>query len=119
VSLILRRTKTQVPIVPVIIDGAFDAWPRKARFPRPRPIRMVFGRPIPPAEWRALPPEELAGRIRSELVALQEQVKSVHAAESRKRIAEEDAKAAVAPAKGKRHGRIFGMKGRGESEGNP
>jgi 1-acyl-sn-glycerol-3-phosphate acyltransferase len=119
VALILHRTKTEVPIVPVIIDGAFAAWPRKARFPRPRPVRIVFGRPIPPAEWRALPPQELGGRIRRELVALQEQVKSMHAAESRRRLAEEEAKAATMPAKGRRRGRTLGGKGRGESEGSP
>jgi 1-acyl-sn-glycerol-3-phosphate acyltransferase len=90
VALILRRAKGDVPVMPVMIDGAFEAWPRKARLPRARPIRMAFGRPIEAAEWRGMSPEELARRIRRELVALQEETGSVHAAESRRRMEEEE-----------------------------
>jgi 1-acyl-sn-glycerol-3-phosphate acyltransferase len=38
--------KAQVPILPVRLEGAFEAWPRKRRFPNPRPIRVVFGAPL-------------------------------------------------------------------------
>src|ERR1035438_5296497 len=31
-SLILRRCKAEVALVPVLIDGAYGAWPRKAKF---------------------------------------------------------------------------------------
>jgi len=34
-------------VVPVFIDGAFDAWPQDRRLPRPRRIRVVFGEPVP------------------------------------------------------------------------
>jgi 1-acyl-sn-glycerol-3-phosphate acyltransferase len=116
ISLILRRTKSPVPIVPAIVDGAFAAWPRNARFPKPRPVRMAFGRPIAPEEWQPLAPDELAARIRQELVALQEQLQSAHAPESRRRLAEDQAHAAAAPAKGKRRGRTSGAKTRGDAE---
>ena len=33
VALVLRRAK--VPIVPAVIDGAFQAWPKGRKFPRP------------------------------------------------------------------------------------
>src|SRR4029077_20815982 len=42
----------QVPIVPVAIDGFYDAWPRgKKFFQKLTPLRIRFGKPvIPPAE---------------------------------------------------------------------
>jgi long-chain acyl-CoA synthetase len=42
----------QVPIVPVAIDGFYEAWPRSQKFQGFRPLRMEFGDPIypPPAD---------------------------------------------------------------------
>ena len=97
-TLILHRTKSDVPILPVIIDGAFEAWPRGARFPRlftRTPIRIFYGRPIPPSDWRPLSPEALALRIRKELIALQYALASPHAPGSERRL-EEDLSASTA-----------------------
>jgi long-chain acyl-CoA synthetase len=45
----------QVPIVPVAIEGFYDAWPRgKKFFQKLAPLQMVFGDPISP------PPESVA-----------------------------------------------------------
>jgi len=38
--------RTNACLLPVAIDGAYDAWPRTARFPRPRAIRVCVGEPI-------------------------------------------------------------------------
>ena len=38
--------KTLVPVVPIRIFGAFDAFPRTAKFPRRRRISMVIGQPL-------------------------------------------------------------------------
>ncbi len=39
--------RAAVPIVPVLIDGAYETWPRGALLPRPGGmIRIVFGRPF-------------------------------------------------------------------------
>ncbi len=35
-----------VPVVPAYISGAFEAWPRDSRWPRPLPVQIVFGNPI-------------------------------------------------------------------------
>jgi len=35
-----------VPLVPVLIKGAFQAWPRTERFPRLAPIKIRFGDPV-------------------------------------------------------------------------
>ena len=37
-----------VPIVPAVILGAHEAWPRGRRLPRLRPITIRFGPPLDP-----------------------------------------------------------------------
>jgi 1-acyl-sn-glycerol-3-phosphate acyltransferase len=100
--LILNRCKTAVPIVPVVIDGAYAAWPRSAKFPRPHQIRIVYGRPIPASEWRQWGADELATRVRGELVRLQWELHSEYAAESQRRFDEDKAAAAAKPARRRR-----------------
>jgi 1-acyl-sn-glycerol-3-phosphate acyltransferase len=94
ISLILNRCKTDVAVLPVVIDGAFEAWPRTSRFPHPHPIRIRHGKPIAAAEWRGLSAEALALRLRGELVKLQAGMGSPHAARSEERLAEAVAAAA-------------------------
>src|SRR5215470_3806115 len=44
----------QVPIVPIAIDGFYDAWPRGKRFQKFAPLKMTFGDPVyPPLESQA------------------------------------------------------------------
>jgi long-chain acyl-CoA synthetase len=58
----------QVPIMPVAIDGFFDAWPRGKGFPRFSPLRMKFGDAIyPPPEAQAS--EAAYGQLTAELRA--------------------------------------------------
>ncbi len=37
---------TAVPVVPCHLEGAFAAWPRQARLPRPRPVVLRIGAPL-------------------------------------------------------------------------
>ena len=39
-----------IPLVPVCIKGAFNAWPRTKAFPRPYPIRIKYGAPLSAGE---------------------------------------------------------------------
>jgi 1-acyl-sn-glycerol-3-phosphate acyltransferase len=49
----LLALRADVPLVPVGIVGAYRAYPRQRRLPRPSPISVRFGAPILfPAEWR-------------------------------------------------------------------
>jgi long-chain acyl-CoA synthetase len=44
----------QVPIVPIAIDGFYEAWPRGKKFQKFAPLKMKFGDPIyPPPESEA------------------------------------------------------------------
>jgi long-chain acyl-CoA synthetase len=58
----------QVPIVPVAIDGAYDAWPRGTSFQKFAPIKIKVGEPmLPPAEISAS--EEAYANLTAELKA--------------------------------------------------
>lgn len=45
VGLLVKRA--QVPIIPAVVDGSFEALPPNARYPRPHPIRLLYGPPLP------------------------------------------------------------------------
>ena len=64
-----------VPVVPMVIDGAFEAWPRTRFLPRPHPIRVACGRPIPAAEVAAGDPETLMASIRQQMLGLQAELR--------------------------------------------
>jgi long-chain acyl-CoA synthetase len=47
----ILATHLRVPIVPVAIDGFYEAWPRGKKYQGPHPLRIAFGEPIrPPAD---------------------------------------------------------------------
>jgi 1-acyl-sn-glycerol-3-phosphate acyltransferase len=46
-GVIAIAARAGVPIVPVGVRGAFEAFPRDARFPRPHPVSVTYGSPLP------------------------------------------------------------------------
>jgi 1-acyl-sn-glycerol-3-phosphate acyltransferase len=44
IGLVVRKAK--VPVVPVVIDGSFRAWPRGRTMFRSSPIRVMYGPPL-------------------------------------------------------------------------
>ena len=61
-----------VSVLPVGIDGAFQAWPRSAWLPRRSTIRVCVGEPISPALIEQLSNEEL-------VVELDRRIRACHA----------------------------------------
>lgn len=58
----------QVPIVPIAIDGFFDAWPRGKSFQKFTPLKVSIGKPMmPPPEAQAS--EETYAKMTAELKA--------------------------------------------------
>ncbi len=45
-GVIAIAARAGVPIVPVGVRGAFEAFPRAARMPRPRAVSVAYGRPL-------------------------------------------------------------------------
>ena len=65
----------QVPIVPVAIEGFYEAWPRNKSFQGFKPVKIVFGAPIiPPPESEASEEtyEKLTGELKSRVVEMWE-----------------------------------------------
>jgi 1-acyl-sn-glycerol-3-phosphate acyltransferase len=64
---IVRRSR--VPLIPVCMDGAFQAWPRTSPLPQVGRLAVVIGRPISPEEVETMTDEalvvELASRMRA------------------------------------------------------
>jgi long-chain acyl-CoA synthetase len=69
----------QVPIVPIAIDGFYDAWPRgKSFIQKLAPLKMVFGKPIsPPPESEASEAayEKLTTELKARIVAMWEEMR--------------------------------------------
>jgi 1-acyl-sn-glycerol-3-phosphate acyltransferase len=70
IQLLVRRT--QAPIVPIGIAGAYDAWSRWQKFPRPAPlfwpgcrgrIAVSVGQPVDARRLAELPREESLGEL--------------------------------------------------------
>jgi len=70
---------TQVPIVPVAIEGFYEAWPRNKSFQRFTPLQMAFGDPIvPPPESEASEAayEGLTAELKTRVVGMWEELRN-------------------------------------------
>jgi 1-acyl-sn-glycerol-3-phosphate acyltransferase len=72
-GLILVARKTRVPIVPTLIQGAFESWPRDAKFPRRHPIVVAYDDPFRPHELPDWDDDRCVAHVRNRLLALQDQ----------------------------------------------
>jgi 1-acyl-sn-glycerol-3-phosphate acyltransferase len=60
--------RSQAPLVPVALDGAFQAWPRTAWLPRLTRLAVVIGPPIGPAEVESLSDDELLAELEQRML---------------------------------------------------
>jgi long-chain acyl-CoA synthetase len=68
----------QAPIVPVAIEGFYEAWPRHKKFPKIANLQLVFGKPIqpPPAnEASEAAYERLTSELKSTVVAMWQELR--------------------------------------------
>ena len=68
-GLLCRRARAAV--VPVLIDGGFETWPRHKRFLRPGAILVQFGTPLSPAQIETMTNEDLADHLTRTLRQMQ------------------------------------------------
>ncbi|MCF7958308.1 MAG: 1-acyl-sn-glycerol-3-phosphate acyltransferase [Phycisphaerae bacterium] len=73
-DVIARRSKATT--VPVVIDGAYEAWPRHQLFPAMGTIRVMYGQPITPQECKTLSREEFVARINQQLCQMQNELRT-------------------------------------------
>lgn len=61
--------------VPVVIDGAFEAWPRTQPLPGLGSIVVQYAPPIPQAEARKLKPDVFVEQVRQTLIEMQTDIR--------------------------------------------
>jgi long-chain acyl-CoA synthetase len=69
---------TQAPIVPVAIEGFYEAWPRHKKFPKFTDLQLVFGKPIQPPplhEASEAAYERLTSELKSRVVAMWQELR--------------------------------------------
>jgi 1-acyl-sn-glycerol-3-phosphate acyltransferase len=59
----LLSRRANVPVIPVLIDGAFECWPRTKKIFSPRRINVVYGEPISPEKIKSLGDEQFAKNL--------------------------------------------------------
>ena len=73
VALLARRAAKW--IVPVVIDGAFEAWPRSQSLPSTGNVMVSFGKPIPQSDVRELQAAPLVEHIRQKMIQMQTDIR--------------------------------------------
>ncbi|MCG3181006.1 MAG: hypothetical protein BIFFINMI_03373 [Phycisphaerae bacterium] len=66
----MMARKAAVPVMPVAICGASDAWPRGSLLPRGGEIHVKFGPPMQPGEVADMDDAALASELQSRITAL-------------------------------------------------
>ncbi len=61
--------RSRVPLIPVGMDGAYQAWPRTSPLPLPGKLAVVIGRPITADEIEGLSDEALLAELDSRMRA--------------------------------------------------
>ena len=69
VGLLSRRSKS--PVVPAVIDGAFECWPRNRKIFSPGRITICYNEPISPQRVKQLGDEEFAALLTDTLRKMQ------------------------------------------------
>jgi 1-acyl-sn-glycerol-3-phosphate acyltransferase len=75
---LVRRGR--VPILPAAVDGAYDAWPRSRKLPRPTRLCTVFGPIITVEEIVQMSDEQLMEQVRDRIVECHRQAHALRQA---------------------------------------
>jgi 1-acyl-sn-glycerol-3-phosphate acyltransferase len=59
----------------MVIDGAFEAWPRTRRLPRPQRIRVAVGAPVMPPQYEGADAAAVMAEVRRRMVELQAELR--------------------------------------------
>jgi 1-acyl-sn-glycerol-3-phosphate acyltransferase len=72
-SILAKRGK--VPLVPVAVDGPFDAWPRQKKIPGVAPMHVEYGPPITVEEAAELDEPQLIAELQKRMQACLERAR--------------------------------------------
>jgi 1-acyl-sn-glycerol-3-phosphate acyltransferase len=64
--------KARVPVIPTLIDGMYQAWPKGQKLPGPANVVIEYGRPLLPSAYSGLSVACTMDLIRDRIVAMQQ-----------------------------------------------
>ncbi len=67
--------RANCPIVPTIVEGAFEAWPRERKYPRMLPVWVEYGTPIRPEELADLATKDAIGLLAGRFYRIQNRLR--------------------------------------------
>ena len=70
-GIVLLARKARVPVVPCVILGAYQAWPRSARLPHPHGVVVAYDQPLDLAQFTNTSDDAIIADIRNRIIALQ------------------------------------------------
>ena len=73
VALLAQRSAQWT--VPVMLEGAYDAWPKTQLLPSRGHMIVRFGRPIPQSEAKKLKPAEFVESVRQSIITMQHETR--------------------------------------------
>lgn len=75
-GLTLLAKKANCPIVPVVIDGAFDVWPRSSKRPKFfTSLAVTYGPPFSPEEVKSCSPEAFVKIVHERMLEMQKELR--------------------------------------------
>lgn len=74
----LLALKTGAPIIPVYVQGSFEALASRARFPRPVKITVHFGQPVRTRDFPGLPEKEIRKALMDEVEGRLREMEEAH-----------------------------------------
>jgi 1-acyl-sn-glycerol-3-phosphate acyltransferase len=75
-GVVLLAKKANCPIVPVVIDGAFDVWPRSSKRPKYfTSLGVMYGKPFSPEEVKSCTPEEFVKIVHQRMIGMQNELR--------------------------------------------
>lgn len=69
-GVILIARKARVPVVPTLILGAYEAWPRHARLPRPKRVLVAYAEPLTPEQMAGMTDDECVRCVYERIVSM-------------------------------------------------
>ena len=69
--------RSRVPLIPVGLDGAYQAWPRTSPWPQPGRIAVAIGAPISPKQIADLSDDDLLAELEQRILTCHSQAREL------------------------------------------
>lgn len=69
-GVVLIARKSHVPLVPTMILGAYEAWPRQSAVPHPAPVIIAYGEPLRPDQMKDRSEEDCINILRDRILEM-------------------------------------------------